>query len=68
MTEYCDNFCSQLKLSHPDHVLVKRAAAAEEAFDRAVQTIAWRLDQLIPCLLVLLGFRSILLDKGVPVL
>ncbi len=33
-------YLSQLKLSHPDHVLVKRAAGAEEAFDRAVQTIA----------------------------
>ncbi|KAJ9691308.1 hypothetical protein PVL29_013478 [Vitis rotundifolia] len=33
-------YLSQLKLSHPDHVLVTRASAAEEAFDRAVQTIA----------------------------
>lgn len=34
--------CSQLKLSHPDHTLVKRASAAEESFDRAVQSVAWR--------------------------
>ncbi|KAM7524783.1 hypothetical protein LguiA_014685 [Lonicera macranthoides] len=31
-------FLSQLKLSHPDHTLVKRSSAAEEIFDRAVQT------------------------------
>ncbi|CAL5412887.1 unnamed protein product [Camellia sinensis] len=30
----------QMKLSHPDHMLVKRASSAEESFDRAVQTIA----------------------------
>ncbi|KAK4270816.1 hypothetical protein QN277_019585 [Acacia crassicarpa] len=29
---------SQLKLSHPDHVLVKRVSAAEESFDRALQS------------------------------
>ncbi|XP_020221996.1 coatomer subunit epsilon-1 [Cajanus cajan] len=28
---------SQLKLSHPDHVLVKRVSSAEESFDRALQ-------------------------------
>ncbi|XP_042512642.1 coatomer subunit epsilon-1-like [Macadamia integrifolia] len=33
-------FLSQLKLSHPDHILVKRMVSAEESFDRAVQTIA----------------------------
>ncbi|KAK7839594.1 coatomer subunit epsilon-1 [Quercus suber] len=33
-------FLSQLKLSHPDHVLVKRASTAEESFDRAVQSVA----------------------------
>ncbi|KAJ4976529.1 hypothetical protein NE237_001635 [Protea cynaroides] len=33
-------FLSQLKLSHPDHMLVKRMVSAEENFDRAVQTIA----------------------------
>ncbi|XP_043690096.1 coatomer subunit epsilon-1-like [Telopea speciosissima] len=33
-------FLSQLKLSHPDHLLVKRMVSAEESFDRAVQTIA----------------------------
>ncbi|KAA8544826.1 hypothetical protein F0562_019583 [Nyssa sinensis] len=33
-------YLSQLKLSHPDHMLVKRASFAEESFDRAVQTIA----------------------------
>ncbi|KAG8385159.1 hypothetical protein BUALT_Bualt03G0012800 [Buddleja alternifolia] len=33
-------FISQLKLSHPDHILVKRSSTAEESFDRAVQTVA----------------------------
>ncbi|KAK9265927.1 hypothetical protein L1049_021444 [Liquidambar formosana] len=33
-------YISQLKLSHPDHMLVKRASTAEENFDRAVQAIA----------------------------
>ncbi|XP_016483274.1 coatomer subunit epsilon-1 [Nicotiana tabacum] len=33
-------YLNQLKLSHPDHTLVKRAASAEESFDRAVQTVA----------------------------
>ncbi|KAB1222920.1 Coatomer subunit epsilon-1 [Morella rubra] len=33
-------FFSQLKLSHPDHMLVKRAASAEESFDRALQSVA----------------------------
>ncbi|KAG7026409.1 Coatomer subunit epsilon-1 [Cucurbita argyrosperma subsp. argyrosperma] len=32
-------FLSQLKLSHPDHLLVKRISAAEENFDRAVQSV-----------------------------
>ncbi|KAA8537085.1 hypothetical protein F0562_029563 [Nyssa sinensis] len=33
-------YLSQLKLSNPDHMLVKRTSAAEESFDRAVQMIA----------------------------
>lgn len=33
-------YLNQLKLSHPDHMLVKRGSSAEESFDRAVQTIA----------------------------
>ncbi|CAA0832252.1 Coatomer subunit epsilon-1 [Striga hermonthica] len=33
-------FLSQLKLSDPEHILVKRASTAEESFDRAVQTVA----------------------------
>ncbi|XAR53230.1 hypothetical protein NMG60_11021696 [Bertholletia excelsa] len=33
-------YLNQLKLSHPDHMLVKRASTAEESFDRAVQTVA----------------------------
>ncbi|MCL7039985.1 hypothetical protein MKW94_016609 [Papaver nudicaule] len=33
-------YLSQLKLSHPDHMLVKRTAADEESFDRALQTVA----------------------------
>ncbi|PSS04925.1 Coatomer subunit epsilon-1 like [Actinidia chinensis var. chinensis] len=33
-------YLNQLKLSHPDHMLIKRSSAAEESFDRAVQTIA----------------------------
>ncbi|XP_057970798.1 coatomer subunit epsilon-1-like isoform X2 [Malania oleifera] len=33
-------FVSQLKLSHPDHMLVRSASAAEESFDRAVQANA----------------------------
>ncbi|CAI9269292.1 unnamed protein product [Lactuca saligna] len=32
-------FLSQLKLSHPEHMLIKRGSAAEESFDRAVQTV-----------------------------
>ncbi|CAN1828651.1 Coatomer subunit epsilon-1 [Linum perenne] len=30
----------QLKLSHPEHVLVKRISSAEDSFERAVQTVA----------------------------
>eukprot|EP00268_Persea_americana_P060075 TRINITY_DN7441_c0_g1_i5.p1 TRINITY_DN7441_c0_g1~~TRINITY_DN7441_c0_g1_i5.p1 ORF type:complete len:102 (-),score=10.94 TRINITY_DN7441_c0_g1_i5:8-313(-) len=30
----------QQKLTHPDHLLVKRQSTAEESFDRAVQTMA----------------------------
>jgi coatomer protein complex subunit epsilon len=33
-------YLSQLKLSHPDHILVKRSSSAEESFDRALQTVA----------------------------
>ncbi|CAH9116291.1 unnamed protein product [Cuscuta europaea] len=33
-------YLSQLKLSHPNHMLVKRTLSAEENFERAVQTIA----------------------------
>ncbi|CAN4081920.1 unnamed protein product [Withania somnifera] len=33
-------YLNQLKLSSPDHTLVKRATSAEESFDRAVQTVA----------------------------
>nr|DAD33955.1 TPA_asm: hypothetical protein HUJ06_012806 [Nelumbo nucifera] len=33
-------YLSQLKLSYPDHMLVKRASAAEESFDRAIQANA----------------------------
>ncbi|XP_004231575.2 coatomer subunit epsilon-1 isoform X2 [Solanum lycopersicum] len=33
-------YLSQLKISNPDHMLVGRAASAEEIFDRAVQTVA----------------------------
>ncbi|KAK9068859.1 hypothetical protein SSX86_012975 [Deinandra increscens subsp. villosa] len=32
-------FLSQLKLSHPEHMLIKRGSTAEESFDRAVQTV-----------------------------
>lgn len=40
MTAFYD-FCSQLKLSHPDHMLVKRASSAEDNFERAIQSVAW---------------------------
>ncbi|XP_010927006.1 coatomer subunit epsilon-1 [Elaeis guineensis] len=33
-------YLSQLKLSHPDHLLVHRASSAEVIFERAVQAIA----------------------------
>ncbi|XP_073061210.1 coatomer subunit epsilon-1-like [Primulina eburnea] len=32
-------YLNQLKLSHPDHMLVKCASTAEEKFDRAVQNV-----------------------------
>ncbi|KAL8260207.1 hypothetical protein R6Q59_028160 [Mikania micrantha] len=32
-------FLSQLKLSHPEHRLIKRGSTAKESFDRAVQTV-----------------------------
>jgi len=31
---------SQLKITHPTHVLVERAGAGEAAFERAVQSVA----------------------------
>ncbi|XP_038687041.1 coatomer subunit epsilon-1-like isoform X1 [Tripterygium wilfordii] len=31
-------YLSQLKLSHPDHILVKRILSAEESFERAIQS------------------------------
>ncbi|KAL6567218.1 hypothetical protein OROGR_000886 [Orobanche gracilis] len=33
-------YLNQLKLSDPEHILVKRASTAEESFDRAIQTVA----------------------------
>ncbi|GMH01407.1 hypothetical protein Nepgr_003246 [Nepenthes gracilis] len=33
-------YLSQLKLSHPEHMLIKRLSAAEESFDRAVESAA----------------------------
>ncbi|KAH7838116.1 hypothetical protein Vadar_022279 [Vaccinium darrowii] len=33
-------YLNQLKLSHSDHILVKRISSAEESFDRALQAIA----------------------------
>ncbi|KAJ4702826.1 Coatomer epsilon subunit [Melia azedarach] len=33
-------YLNQLKLTHPDHMLVKRAASADESFERAVQSVA----------------------------
>lgn len=33
-------YLSQLKLSSPDHILVKRASSAEDNFERAVATVA----------------------------
>ncbi|CAN8290592.1 unnamed protein product [Cochlearia groenlandica] len=33
-------YLSQLKLSHPEHVLVKRIASAEDNFERALQSFA----------------------------
>jgi coatomer protein complex subunit epsilon len=33
-------YLNQLKLSHPEHVLVKRAASAEDNFERALQSFA----------------------------
>ncbi|KAK9223471.1 hypothetical protein WN944_011915 [Citrus x changshan-huyou] len=31
---------SQLKLTHPDHMLVKRASSGDESFERALQSVA----------------------------
>ncbi|XP_017633953.1 coatomer subunit epsilon-1-like [Gossypium arboreum] len=33
-------YLSQLKLTHPEHILVKRASSAEDSFERAVQSVA----------------------------
>ncbi|GLT35630.1 hypothetical protein SLA2020_100660 [Shorea laevis] len=33
-------YVSQLKLSHEDHILVKRLSSAEESFERALQSVA----------------------------
>ncbi|XVE91060.1 hypothetical protein DITRI_Ditri20bG0125900 [Diplodiscus trichospermus] len=33
-------YLSQLKITHPQHILVKRASSAEESFERAVQSVA----------------------------
>ncbi|OMO73737.1 Coatomer, epsilon subunit [Corchorus olitorius] len=33
-------YLSQLKLTHPEHILVKRSSAAEDSFERALQTVA----------------------------
>ncbi|XP_044479404.1 coatomer subunit epsilon-1-like [Mangifera indica] len=33
-------YLNQLKLSHPHHMLVKRASSAEENFERAIQSVA----------------------------
>ncbi|KAG9439015.1 hypothetical protein H6P81_019180 [Aristolochia fimbriata] len=33
-------YLSQLRLSHPDHMLVKRTSAAEDSFERALQAMA----------------------------
>ncbi|MQM04972.1 hypothetical protein Taro_037777 [Colocasia esculenta] len=30
----------QLKLHHPEHMLLKRVSAAEDSFERAVQSVA----------------------------
>ncbi|XP_011005335.1 PREDICTED: coatomer subunit epsilon-1-like [Populus euphratica] len=34
------HYLSQLKISHPDHMLVKRASSAKNNFERAVQAVA----------------------------
>ncbi len=33
-------YLSQLKLSHPEHTLIKHVSTAEESFDRACQAVA----------------------------
>ncbi|XP_065847555.1 coatomer subunit epsilon-1 [Euphorbia lathyris] len=33
-------YLSQLKLSHPEHMLVRRGSSAEDSFERAVQSVA----------------------------
>ncbi|KAK9022434.1 hypothetical protein V6N11_002697 [Hibiscus sabdariffa] len=33
-------YLSQLKLTHPEHILVKRASSAEDSFERALQSVA----------------------------
>ncbi|KAK9156182.1 hypothetical protein Sjap_003662 [Stephania japonica] len=36
----CLWFDVQLKLTHPEHILVRRIETAEENFDRALQAVA----------------------------
>lgn len=39
LSKSASRYLSQLKMSHSDHVLVKRASFAESAFDRALQAV-----------------------------
>lgn len=55
---FCVCLYSQLKLSHPDHLLVKRASAAEDNFDRALQSVAWRSWISLRCMVSFLFFSS----------
>lgn len=40
LSKSASRYLSQLKMSHPEHALVKRVSFAESAFDRAVQSVA----------------------------
>ncbi|CAK7357390.1 unnamed protein product [Dovyalis caffra] len=40
MGKSSSRYLSQLKLSHPDHILVKRSSSAEDNFERAIQSVA----------------------------
>lgn len=40
LNKAASRYLSQLKMSHPDHVLIRRTTAAEAAFDRALQLVA----------------------------